>query len=132
MSIAEGFLSLSIVASNDINENILLALNREGHEITTFGIGTVSVLKMHIHTCTHTYMHTCRHSNTHTHTHTDLLKVILTYLPQTTLFCIICFVFTLFHSSLIFAVFVDNITIKSYLSHLTFYLQLYLIFKLLF
>ena len=29
-----------IVASNDINEDVLLALNREGHEIDTFGIGT--------------------------------------------------------------------------------------------
>ena len=51
----EGFQSLSIVASNDINENILLALNREGHEITTFGIGTVSTLQTRTHTHTHTH-----------------------------------------------------------------------------
>ena len=35
------------MASNDINEEVLLALNREGHEITTFGIGTVSRDKLH-------------------------------------------------------------------------------------
>jgi nicotinate phosphoribosyltransferase len=35
------FLTLmNIVASNDINEGVLLSLNREGHEIDTFGIGT--------------------------------------------------------------------------------------------
>ena len=31
---------LNIVASNDINEDALLALNKAGHEIDTFGIGT--------------------------------------------------------------------------------------------
>ena len=31
---------LAIVASNDINEDVLISLNREGHEIDTFGIGT--------------------------------------------------------------------------------------------
>ena len=40
---AAGFSTLSIVASNDINEEVLLALNREGHEINTFGIGTVRI-----------------------------------------------------------------------------------------
>lgn len=39
------FSSYSIVASNDINEEVLLALNREGHEIDVFGIGT------HLVTC---------------------------------------------------------------------------------
>ncbi len=34
-----------IVASNDINEDVLLSLNREGHEIDVFGIGT------HLVTC---------------------------------------------------------------------------------
>lgn len=29
-----------IVASNDINEDVILSLNREGHEIDTYGIGT--------------------------------------------------------------------------------------------
>ena len=42
---AAGFSTLSIVASNDINEEVLLALNREGHEINTFGIGTVRISK---------------------------------------------------------------------------------------
>jgi nicotinate phosphoribosyltransferase len=41
----EAFQHLQIVASNDINESVLLSLNREGHEITTFGIGT------HLVTC---------------------------------------------------------------------------------
>jgi nicotinate phosphoribosyltransferase len=41
----EIFSSLNIVASNDINEDYILALNREGHEIDTFGIGT------HLVTC---------------------------------------------------------------------------------
>lgn len=39
------FEGLSIVASNDINEDVLLSLNREGHEIDVFGIGT------HLVTC---------------------------------------------------------------------------------
>jgi len=34
------FRDLDIVASNDINEDILHALNKEGHAITLFGIGT--------------------------------------------------------------------------------------------
>jgi len=34
------FLDLDIVASNDINENILHSLNKQGHAITIFGIGT--------------------------------------------------------------------------------------------
>lgn len=37
--------SLQIVASNDINEDVLLSLSSEGHEINTFGIGT------HLVTC---------------------------------------------------------------------------------
>jgi len=41
----ELFGKLQIVASNDINEDVLLSLNREGHEIDTFGIGT------HLVTC---------------------------------------------------------------------------------
>ena len=36
----EFFLDLDIVASNDINENILHSLNKQGHAITMFGIGT--------------------------------------------------------------------------------------------
>lgn len=39
------FSKCSIVASNDINEDVLLSLNREGHEIDVFGIGT------HLVTC---------------------------------------------------------------------------------
>ncbi|MBX9694651.1 MAG: nicotinate phosphoribosyltransferase [Cyanobacteria bacterium] len=39
------FHSMVIVASNDINEDVLLAINREGHEIDVFGIGT------HLVTC---------------------------------------------------------------------------------
>ena len=34
------FYELDIVASNDINENILHSLNKQGHGITMFGIGT--------------------------------------------------------------------------------------------
>jgi nicotinate phosphoribosyltransferase len=34
------FFDLDIVASNDINENILHSLNKQGHAITMFGIGT--------------------------------------------------------------------------------------------
>mmetsp|Transcript_34721 Transcript_34721/g.83912 ORF Transcript_34721/g.83912 Transcript_34721/m.83912 type:complete len:595 (-) Transcript_34721:366-2150(-) len=34
------FYDLDIVASNDINENILHSLNKQGHGITMFGIGT--------------------------------------------------------------------------------------------
>lgn len=39
------FEKCSIVASNDINERVLWSLNKEGHEIDTFGIGT------HLVTC---------------------------------------------------------------------------------
>jgi nicotinate phosphoribosyltransferase len=41
----EVFAKCNIVASNDINEKVLLALATEGHEIDTFGIGT------HLVTC---------------------------------------------------------------------------------
>ena len=34
------FAALDIVASNDINEEVLHALNKQGHAITVFGIGT--------------------------------------------------------------------------------------------
>lgn len=34
------FGSCTIVASNDINEDVLLELNKQGHEIDSFGIGT--------------------------------------------------------------------------------------------
>ncbi|CAK9233591.1 unnamed protein product [Sphagnum jensenii] len=40
-----GFGKLTIVASNDINEATLDALNKQGHEVDTFGIGT------HLVTC---------------------------------------------------------------------------------
>jgi nicotinate phosphoribosyltransferase len=36
----EFFESLSITASNEINESTLLSLNQQGHEVDTFGIGT--------------------------------------------------------------------------------------------
>lgn len=39
------FSKLTIVASNDINENVLHSLNHQGHEIDCFGIGT------HLVTC---------------------------------------------------------------------------------
>ncbi|CEL99239.1 unnamed protein product [Vitrella brassicaformis CCMP3155] len=39
------FDSLAIVASNDINEKVIMALNQEGHELDSFGIGT------HLVTC---------------------------------------------------------------------------------
>lgn len=39
------FEKLTIVASNDINEDILHSLNTQGHSIDTFGIGT------HLVTC---------------------------------------------------------------------------------
>jgi len=41
----EGFGKLVIVASNDINEETLDALNKQGHEVDAFGIGT------HLVTC---------------------------------------------------------------------------------
>lgn len=41
----ESFEKLSIMASNDINESILLSLQQQGHEIDVFGIGT------HLVTC---------------------------------------------------------------------------------
>ena len=41
----ESFAKLAIMASNDINESILLSLGQQGHEIDVFGIGT------HLVTC---------------------------------------------------------------------------------
>ena len=40
MGVEEVFKSLIIVASNDINETVLLSLADQGHEINAFGIGT--------------------------------------------------------------------------------------------
>ncbi len=36
----EWFASLTVVASNDINEDTILSLNDQGHSIDVFGIGT--------------------------------------------------------------------------------------------
>jgi nicotinic acid phosphoribosyltransferase len=54
------FGTLKIVASNDINESVLVALADQGHEIDTFGIGTNlgEYSFVYIHTYTHTYIHT--------------------------------------------------------------------------
>ena len=41
------FAELTIVASNDINEDTILSLNDQGHSIDCFGIGT------HLGTCHH-------------------------------------------------------------------------------
>lgn len=45
LSLDNLFTKCTIVASNDINEDVLLALNREEHEIDVFGVGT------HLVTC---------------------------------------------------------------------------------
>lgn len=34
------FSSMSIVASNDINVDVLYSLNKQNHQITSYGIGT--------------------------------------------------------------------------------------------
>ena len=99
----DGFSRLNIVASNDINESVLLALNREGHEIDTFGIGTVRavLISSHCRYCynqyldlsamlslaswtTHTVLLKCPdiflcplHNSTHIHTHTHTIHSIL-------------------------------------------------------
>jgi nicotinate phosphoribosyltransferase len=40
-----GFANLTIFASNDIDESVLMSLNQQGHEVDAFGIGT------HLVTC---------------------------------------------------------------------------------
>jgi nicotinate phosphoribosyltransferase len=58
----EWFAGLTVVASNDINEDTILSLNDQGHSIDVFGIGThlgeCSYLKNMLPPYIHTYIHT--------------------------------------------------------------------------